>query len=206
MSAITDLFPRARAEILRLLFSGGSMEIHLRDLARLAGMSPAALQKELTHLTNKEFVLMRRDGNRAYYRANAAHPLFTDLCGIALKTTGIATELSKSLSNVDGIDYWILKNIDLDRSDIAVVEYNPLFGDITINKFSLELFIEKQEELLKIIDLAADVDLKRVRIPISISKIIRLRLGDALLFVCYHNQRHMQQILNLINHPEFPKK
>jgi hypothetical protein len=30
--------------------------------------------------------------------------------------------------DVDGIDYWILKNIDLDRSDIAVVEYNPLFG------------------------------------------------------------------------------
>jgi predicted nucleotidyltransferase len=112
MSAITDLFPRARAEILRLLFSGGSMEIHLRDLARLAGMSPAALQKELTHLTNKEFVLMRRDGNRAYYRANAAHPLFTDLCGIALKTTGIATELSKSLSNVDGIDCaWIFGSV-----------------------------------------------------------------------------------------------
>jgi len=30
--------------------------------------------------------------------------------------------------DVDGVDYWILKNIDLDRSDIAVVEYNPLFG------------------------------------------------------------------------------
>jgi|688.fasta_scaffold38854_5 predicted nucleotidyltransferase len=103
MSAITDLFPRTRAEILRLLFSNGNLEIHLRDLARLAGMSPAALQKELTHLTNKEFVLMRRDGNRVYYRANAAHPLFAELCGIALKTTGIAAELSRSLSNVDGI-------------------------------------------------------------------------------------------------------
>jgi len=30
--------------------------------------------------------------------------------------------------DIDGIDYWILKNIDLDRSDIVVVEYNPLFG------------------------------------------------------------------------------
>lgn len=30
--------------------------------------------------------------------------------------------------DVDGVDYWILKNIDLSGSDIAVVEYNPLFG------------------------------------------------------------------------------
>ena len=97
-----------------------------------------------------------------------------------------------------------LKNIK--RKIKSPKQYNPLVGDITTNKFAMELFIEKQEELLQIIDLAADVDLKRVRIPISISKIVRLRLGDALLFVCYHNQRHMQQILNLINHPEFPKK
>jgi uncharacterized damage-inducible protein DinB len=97
-----------------------------------------------------------------------------------------------------------LKNIK--RKIKSPKQYNPLVGDITTNKFALDLFIEKQEELLQIIDLAAEVDLKRVRIPISISKIVRLRLGDALLFVCYHNQRHMQQILNLINHPEFPKK
>jgi hypothetical protein len=38
MNTLSDLFPKARAEILRLLFSGGSQEIHLRDLARLAGL------------------------------------------------------------------------------------------------------------------------------------------------------------------------
>ena len=57
MNALTDLFPKARAEILRLLFAGGNQEIHLRDLARLAALSPAALQKELTSLAAKEFVL-----------------------------------------------------------------------------------------------------------------------------------------------------
>jgi hypothetical protein len=39
---------------------------------------------------------------------------------------------------------------------------------------------------------------------ISISKIIRLRLGDALLFVVYHNERHVQQAKNLLKHPKFP--
>jgi hypothetical protein len=39
MNTLSDLFPKARAEILRLLFLGGGQEIHLRDLARLAGLS-----------------------------------------------------------------------------------------------------------------------------------------------------------------------
>jgi DNA-binding transcriptional ArsR family regulator len=104
MNTLSDLFPKTRAEILRLLFAGGNQEIHLRDLARLAGLSPAALQKELTSLAAKELVLTRRDGNRLYYRANLSHPLFPDLCGIVLKSSGIAAELGRALAAVEGID------------------------------------------------------------------------------------------------------
>jgi len=104
MSALSDLFPKTRAEILRLLFETGDEEIHLRDLARLAGLSPAALQKELTSLAAKELVLTRRDGNRLYYRANTAHPLYPELRGMVLKTSGLTAELTRALSTVDGID------------------------------------------------------------------------------------------------------
>ncbi len=104
MSTLSHLFPRTRAEILRLLFESGHQEIHLRDLARLAGLSPAALQKELTTLAAKEFVLTRRDGNRLYYRANIAHPLFPELRNIVLKTSGIAAELGRAIASVEGID------------------------------------------------------------------------------------------------------
>jgi len=104
MSALSDLFPKARAEILRLLFETGEQEIHLRDLARLAALSPAALQKELTSLAAKELVLTRRDGNRLYYRANTGHPLYPELHGITLKTSGIAAELGRALAPVAGID------------------------------------------------------------------------------------------------------
>ena len=67
-------------------------------------------------------------------------------------------------------------------------------------------FVDQQTELLDIIEKAQTVNMRRVKIPISISKIVRLRLGDALLFVAYHNQRHVQQVLNLKNNPNFPKK
>ena len=104
MNALSDLFPKARAEIFRLLFETGDREIHLRDLARLAALSPAALQKELTSLAAKELVLTRRDGNRLYYRANTAHPLFQDLRGLVLKTSGIGPEIARALSAAEGID------------------------------------------------------------------------------------------------------
>ena len=84
-------------------------------------------------------------------------------------------------------------------------QYNPTFNNKPYNANALEDFIQKQEELLKIIELASTVNLKKVKIPISISKIVRLRLGDALLFLNYHNQRHIQQAKNLVSHSKFPK-
>lgn len=104
MSTLSDLFPRTRGEVLRLLFGGGEVELHLRDLARLANLSPAAAQKELTSLAAKELVIARPDGNRVYYRANPAHPLYPELHRIVLKTAGVAAELGRALQTIPGID------------------------------------------------------------------------------------------------------
>jgi hypothetical protein len=68
----------------------------------------------------------------------------------------------------------------------------------------VQQFEKEQHDLLKIITSAAEINIRKAKIPISISKIIRLRLGDALLFVVYHNERHVQQAKNLLKHPKFP--
>ena len=104
MTALANLFPRARAEILRLLFDDPLKELHLRDAARLAGLTPAALQREASALAAHEILKVRRDGNRVYYRANTAHPLFPELQGIVTKTSGIAPALQAALGSVEGID------------------------------------------------------------------------------------------------------
>ncbi|MHA4894663.1 DinB family protein [Pedobacter sp. PWIIR3] len=54
-------------------------------------------------------------------------------------------------------------------------------------------FIEQQEQLLKLLRRAGTSDLNNVRIPTSISGMLRLRLGDALAFLIVHNERHIQQ-------------
>lgn len=102
---LTVLFPRTRAEIFRLLFEDPSRESHLRDLAREAGLSPAALQRELGSLATSGLVLSRRDGNRHYFRANTAHPWYGDLHGLVSKTAGIVPALRRALAPVEGIDF-----------------------------------------------------------------------------------------------------
>jgi predicted nucleotidyltransferase len=98
------IFPKARAEVLRLLFADAGKEAHVRDLARLAGLTPAAMQKELSYLQELGLVVGERDGNRLYYRAEVTHPLFPELRGLTVKTTGIVHELRKALEKVPGVD------------------------------------------------------------------------------------------------------
>jgi hypothetical protein len=96
-----------------------------------------------------------------------------------------------------------LKNIK--RKFKAQRIYNPLIHSELVSGIDTETFESNQIELIKIIDKAELVNLRKVKVPISISKIIRLRLGDALLFVVYHNERHMQQALNILSNSKFPK-
>lgn len=104
MAELIDLFPKARAAILRLLFDGTSRELHLRDIARMAALTPAALQREASAMAAREFLATRRDGNRLYYGANTAHPLYPELHSLVVKTAGIGAELQKALANVDGVE------------------------------------------------------------------------------------------------------
>lgn len=84
--------------------------------------------------------------------------------------------------------------------------YNPTIDTNLVQGNEVQRFIDSQEELMRIVQSAQNVNMRRVKIPISISKMVRLRLGDALLFVIYHNQRHVQQVINLVTHKNFPKK
>jgi uncharacterized damage-inducible protein DinB len=84
-------------------------------------------------------------------------------------------------------------------------DYNPLLNGKSARTDELEVFLSQQERLQRILELSAGINLRKVKIPLSISKIIKFRLGDCLQFVIYHNERHLQQAMNLLQHPRFPK-
>lgn len=54
-------------------------------------------------------------------------------------------------------------------------------------------FIEQQEKLLTLLQKAKSIDLNKTRIPISIAKFIKLKLGDTFLFLIAHTHRHILQ-------------
>lgn len=95
---------------------------------------------------------------------------------------------------------------NIKRKFKAPKNYNPSLNTSLISKDAVTQFINDQKEMIEILELSKTVNLKKVKIKISISKLVRLRLGDALMFVIYHNERHVQQIKNVMTHPNFPKK
>jgi hypothetical protein len=59
-------------------------------------------------------------------------------------------------------------------------------------------FFQHQNKLLQLLDVAKRRNLDSIRIPISISKLIRFKLGDTFRFIIAHEQRHMIQARNAI--------
>ncbi|SEW24786.1 DinB superfamily protein [Chitinophaga sp. YR573] len=54
-------------------------------------------------------------------------------------------------------------------------------------------FIRQQEALLSCLQRARQADLNHSRIPVSILKLLKLKVGDALQFVIFHDERHIRQ-------------
>lgn len=69
---------------------------------------------------------------------------------------------------------------------------NPIMR--TLDTFHIERFIAQQKQLLDLLHQAREVSLTKTKTGISISKWIRLRLGDTFRVVVYHNQRHVVQV------------
>jgi DNA-binding transcriptional ArsR family regulator len=100
MGTLADLLSsRVKAETLRLLFGPGAGELHVREIARRAGLAEATVRQELKRLERLGIVTSRRDGNRTLYRAAAGHPVYAELRGLVLKTSGLADVLRDALSS-----------------------------------------------------------------------------------------------------------
>ena len=63
---------------------------------------------------------------------------------------------------------------------------------------AIDLFIAGQNKLLQLINEAREVNMTRLTVPISISKLIKIRLGDTFRFLVAHQQRHFVQISNTL--------
>lgn len=70
-------------------------------------------------------------------------------------------------------------------------EMNPF--EKNLDQSVIDKFIKQQKELLDLLKLAESKNLTKIKTRISISKWIKLRLGDTFRVVIYHNFRHIKQ-------------
>lgn len=58
----------------------------------------------------------------------------------------------------------------------------------------LDEFVQQQQKLLDLLELARERNIGALRVPTSLSKLIRLKLGDTFRFLVAHEQRHFVQV------------
>jgi len=80
---------------------------------------------------------------------------------------------------------------------ITLEKFN--FIGVELSKDVLIHFKKQQEKMLELLSRLSNVNLTKRKTAISISKLIKLRLGDTLSFVTFHNQRHLIQAIKGVN-------
>ena len=62
----------------------------------------------------------------------------------------------------------------------------------------LDEFVEQQHTLLRLLESSKTKNLNTIRIPLSVTKLVTLKLGDTFRFLIGHEQRHFVQARNAI--------
>lgn len=132
------LFTKVQQRVLGVLFGNPDRSFFAGEVIALAGSGTGAVQRELTRLAAVELVTVKRVGKQKHYQANTAAPVFKELRGLVLKTSGLADVLRGALaplaSQIDTAFVYgsVAKRQDTAKSDIdlMVVSGSLTYADL----------------------------------------------------------------------------
>lgn len=101
-SVLNVLFPQVRQGVLAATLAQPDKWWYLSELADRLGTSPSSLQRELSSLAASGILLHRREGTRAYYKAETKSPVFRELRQLFEKTAGLVPILEQMLKPFGG--------------------------------------------------------------------------------------------------------
>ena len=131
---------RSKAEVKVLgiiLFTNG---LHLREIARRAGVSPYEAKRELEIFVNLGILTEERKGNQLFFNLNQDCPFLIDLKNLYQRTEGVFIELKNNLQE-PGIRYAFIfgssaRGEEKTRSDIDVM----IIGNAEEEKIAEKIF------------------------------------------------------------------
>jgi len=134
------LFTPVQQRVLGLLFAQPERRFQSAELIRLAGSGTGAVHRLLVKLARAGLATVTQVGNQKYYQANQSSPVFAELHGLIVKTSGLLGPLRAALAELaERIDaafvYGSLpKAADHSASDIDLMvlsdklDYSDLFS------------------------------------------------------------------------------
>lgn len=96
---------RTRAGLLSLLLAEPERQLGVREAARLLGVSPNSVQREMVNLLKGQILLDERVGTSRLLRANQDHFLFPELRALLLKSSGVSEALRRALEGLPDVDF-----------------------------------------------------------------------------------------------------
>lgn len=193
---------------------GYLIEDLLEDLIIITQSDTTYIQKKCLHLGENQLIWRPTKDSwniqEVLAHLNSYSDYYNELLLKKLKRTKSKVSKEYFISSPLGKSAWKSMRLgrakNIKRKFRATKPFNPTLTPELITPGVIETFLKHQDEMLVILEKAKTANLKKIKIPMSISKLIRLRFGDALMFVVYHTERHVQQVMNIINHPKFPNK
>jgi hypothetical protein len=78
---------------------------------------------------------------------------------------------------------------------------NP--ANVDLSETTIIRFLKQQEQLVNLLSSCRSMDLTRTKCAISLTRLIKLRLGDTLRFFTYHIERHVLQAERIFKEENF---
>ena len=91
------LFTKVQRRVLAVLFGNPGRSFYANELIQLAQSGTGAVQRELARLVSSGLAIVTAVGNQRHYQANAASPVYAELRGLVLKTSGLVDVLRAAL-------------------------------------------------------------------------------------------------------------
>jgi len=95
---VETLFPKARLAVISQLTQSGDTGLHLREIARRAGLNSKTVMRELHALRDAGILHSNPVGRQVIYRLNPDCPIYEELRAIIRKTVGLAGVLQEVLA------------------------------------------------------------------------------------------------------------
>lgn len=99
--SIDRLFPnRALLEVLSLLLLHPAENFYQSEVVRRSGRTLLQVQRALQRIVDSGLAEVTRRGNRVYYTANQAHPVYQEMKRLLLKTVAFGDALREALEPI----------------------------------------------------------------------------------------------------------